>query len=92
MSKILFTPFSVLGGLVAGFVGKKLFERLWAIVDEREPPDPKDRDVTWRKVVPALLLEGAVFRVVRGVVDRGLRVMFSKLAGRWPGQERPEPS
>jgi hypothetical protein len=41
-------------------------------------------------VILALLLEGAVFRAVRGVVDRGAREAFSKLTGVWPGEDRPK--
>src|SRR5207253_1818415 len=32
--KILFIPFSVVGGLFAGFLGKKLFEQLWGVIDD----------------------------------------------------------
>jgi uncharacterized protein DUF4235 len=90
MSKLLFVPFSVLGGLVAGLVGKKMFEGLWSLVDEEEPPGPKDRDVPWKKLVPALLLEGAIFRAVRGAADHASRAAFSKATGSWPGDKRPE--
>jgi hypothetical protein len=90
MTKILFLPFSVVGGLLAGFVGKKLFERVWSLVDEEEPPDPKQREVSWQKLVAALVLEGAIFRAVRGVFDHGARQAFSTLMRSWPGEERPE--
>jgi len=92
MSKILFAPFSALGAVLAGFLGRKLFARLWSVIDKHEPPDPTHRDAPWSKVLSALLLEGAIFTVVRGSVDRGLRVLFSKVAGSWPGQKRAEES
>jgi hypothetical protein len=38
------------------------------------------------------LLEGAIFRAVRGVFDHGSRQAFSRLTGSWPGEERPERS
>jgi Protein of unknown function (DUF4235) len=90
MSRVLFAPFSLLGGLAAGFIGKKLFEGLWSLLDKEEPPDPKHRDVPWRKLVPALLLEGAIFRAVRGAADHASRKAFSKATGRWPGETRLE--
>ena len=90
MSKVVFVPISLLGGILAGLVGKKAFERLWGVVDDEEAPDPKHREVTWRKLVPALLLEGAIFRAVRGVFDHATRSAFSRLTGSWPGEERPE--
>ena len=92
MSKLLFVPFSVLGGIVAGFIGKKTFEGLWGAVEDQEPPDPKHRQIQWRKLIPALLLEGAIFRALRGVFDHGSREVFRKLTGTWPGEERPDPT
>jgi len=90
MRKILFTPVSIFAGLVGGLIGKKLFEQLWGLVDDEEPPDPK-HDVPWGKVVVAMLMEGAIFRVVRGLIDRSSRIGFERLTGTWPGQVEPEP-
>ncbi len=39
----------------------------------------------------ALLLEGAVIRVLRSLVDHGTRHAFARLTGEWPGDESPEP-
>ena len=90
MSKILFIPFSVIGGIVAGIIGKKAFAALWGVIDDEEAPDPKHREISLGKLVPALLLEGAIFRAVRGLFDHGTRQAFSRLTGSWPGEERPE--
>jgi Protein of unknown function (DUF4235) len=92
MSKLLFVPFSVIGGILAGIVGKKTFTALWGVVDDREAPEPEHRDIALKKLIPALLLEGAIFRAVRGLFDHGARRAFSKLTGSWPGDERPEPA
>jgi hypothetical protein len=92
MSKILYLPFSLLGGLLAGVIGKRLYEDVWSLFEHGEPPDPRDRDVSWRKVVLALLLEGALLRAARGITDRASREAFSRLTGSWPGEERPEPT
>ena len=91
MSKVVFTPISIVGGLLGGLIGKKLFEQFWSVIDDEEPPDAKHRDVPWLKVIAALLLEGAIFRAVRGIVDRGTRIGFERLTGTWPGQVEPEP-
>jgi hypothetical protein len=61
------------------------------LVDDEEPPDPKHRDVPWGKVIAAMLVEGAIFRVVRGLVDRSSGIGFERLTGTWPGQAEPEP-
>jgi Protein of unknown function (DUF4235) len=90
VSKILFIPFSVLGGVLAGIIAKKTFAGLWHAVDKEEAPDPKQRDVSWRKLIPALLLEGAIFCAVRGLVDHAARQAFSTLTGTWPGEKHPD--
>ena len=92
MSKLLFVPFSVIGGILAGIVGKKTFEALWGTIDDHEAPDPEHRDISLKKLIPALLLEGAIFRAVRGLFDHGARQAFNKLTGSWPGDQHPEPA
>jgi Protein of unknown function (DUF4235) len=91
VGKVLFIPVSIVGGIAAGFVGRKLFEQLWGVIDSEEPPDPKHRETTWVKLIAALALEGAIFRAVRGLFDHGARRGFARLTGAWPGEERPEP-
>jgi hypothetical protein len=89
--KLLFIPFSVVGGLIAGFLGKKVFESAWAVIDDHEPPKPEHRDVPLGKAVAAAALEGAVFRATRAAVDHQMRRAFAGLTGSWPGEEAPEP-
>ena len=88
--KVLFLPISIVGGIVAGLLGKKIFEQLWGVIDDEEPPDAKHREVRYAKLVAALVLEGAVFRLVRGLFDHGARRGFARMVGAWPGEEAPE--
>jgi hypothetical protein len=90
MSKILFLPFSILGGILAGTIAKKLFDLVWRLVSKEEAPEPEHREVSWAKLLAALAIEGAIFRAVRGLVDRGGRASFSRFTGRWPGEDRPD--
>jgi hypothetical protein len=87
MTKILFLPFSVIGGFLAGKVAEKIFERVWALVDDQESPEPDQRWVQWPKLIVALAVEGAIFRAVRGGFDRGSRELFRRMTGAWPGAE-----
>ncbi len=83
-------PIGIAAGLAAGFAAQKGFDRLWAIFDDEEAPEPDQRDVPYSKLIPALLLEGAIFRVAKGMVDHGTRKGFARLTGTWPGEERAE--
>ena len=88
--KILFVPFSIAAGLLAGFLSKKLFDQLWGLVDEEEPPDSKHRDIQWGKLLAAAAIQGAIFRAVKEASDHYSRRAFAGVTGSWPGEERPE--
>ena len=89
--KFLFLPVSIVVGVLAGLISKKLFDLVWGLIDDEEAPEPKHREIEVAKLVPALALEGAVFRLVRGMADHGSRQAFLRLTGSWPGEERPDP-
>ncbi len=88
--KLIFTPISIITGLIAGIIGKKIFEKAWAVVDDEEAPKPEHREFSWPKMITALLVEGAIFSLIKGLVNHGTRTGFAKLTGKWPGEERPE--
>jgi hypothetical protein len=88
--KVVFLPFSNLGGILAGALGRKAFDAIWGKVDEEEPPQPEHRQVSLPKLVIALVLEGAIFRLAKGLFDHGARRGFARWTGSWPGEERPE--
>jgi hypothetical protein len=90
MLRLMFFPFRFAGGLVAGVLASKLFERIWRLIDKEEAPDPGQREISIGKLAAALLVQGAVFRAVRGLVDHGSREAFRRLTGRWPGETRAE--
>jgi Protein of unknown function (DUF4235) len=91
MAKLLFIPVSVGGGLLAGFVSKKIFDQVWGLFDEEEPPDSKHRDIDWRKLLVAAAVQGAIFRAVKEASDHYSRRAFARTTGSWPGEESPEP-
>jgi hypothetical protein len=88
--KVLFLPISIAAGLGAGQLARKVFDVVWSRFDDEEAPHPKYREIDMVKLVPALLVEGAIFRLVKGMTDHGLRRGFARLTGAWPGDERPE--
>jgi hypothetical protein len=88
--KLIFAPIGIVAGLLAGWVAQKAFERVWSIVDDEEAPEPDQRDAPLPKLAAALVVEGAVFRLTKGLVDRGVRRGFAGLTGTWPGEKEPD--
>lgn len=85
--KFVFAPISIGAGLLAGLVAQKIFERIWAVVDDEDPPEPDNREVRVLKLLAALAVEGAIFRLVKGLTDRGARKAFAGVTGTWPGDD-----
>ena len=92
MARILFAPFSIVAGLVAGLMARKLTTLIWGLIDDEEAPDPEHRDVPWTKLVVSMAIEGAVFAADRGATDHASRTYFARATGVWPGEEEPEPT
>jgi Protein of unknown function (DUF4235) len=87
--KLLYKPFGLIAGLVAGKVAKRLVATVWKKVDaDHEPPTPQTRDTSWRKVVGAAALQGATFAATRAAADRAGAKTFSHLFGPWPDDRK----
>ena len=86
---VIYKPFGVMFGLLAGLLGKKLFEFVWTKIDDEEPPEATTRDTSWTKLLIVAAVQGVIFRVTRYVVDRSGAIGFRHLTGFWPGEDRP---
>ncbi len=65
--KLAFKPVAI----VAGAAGSALFTSAWKKVDKgRDVPDAADTTRTWREVMVAAALQGAIFAIIRAAVDR----------------------
>jgi len=89
--KLLYRPFGIVIGIVAGQLAKALFTKIWAMVDDEEAPKPTIEETSWAKVLSAAAVQGLVFQTVRAAVNRAGAVGFQHLTGVWPGKHRPEP-
>jgi hypothetical protein len=84
---VLFRPMGLVTGLIAGILARKVFEKGWSSFNDEEAPSPEQESLSLKKLAIALLLEGAVFSLVRGLADHGSRVAFRKYTGAWPGDD-----
>jgi hypothetical protein len=82
--RLMSLAFSVLGGLLAGAV----FKQVWKLAARQDDaPDADDGDRTWREVLIAAALQGAIFGLVKAAVQRSGAQAVRKTTGHWPGDE-----
>jgi len=84
--KVLYRPLGLLASILGGLAAGALFKSLWKrIANEEEPPEATQPDRSWKEIVPAAALQGAVFGAVKAGVDRGGLKGFERLTGVWAG-------
>lgn len=89
--KLLYKPFGIILGLIAGFAGRKAFDVVWGKIDDSDPPKATTELAPWAKVLGAAALQGAIFAVVRAAVNRAGAKSYEHLTGVWPGEKVPDP-
>ena len=89
--KLIYKPFGIIAGILAGLLSKKLFEFIWARIDDQEAPEATTQEASLAKVLAAAAMQGVTFKVTRAAVDRAGARGFAHLTGVWPGERRPDP-
>ena len=92
MLRLLYKPFGIVIGVVAGLLSKRVFDRVWALIDDEEAPKPTTDQASWGKVLSAAAVQGLVFSVTRATVNRAGARGYERLTGVWPGEKAPDPS
>ncbi|MFD3747442.1 DUF4235 domain-containing protein [Nocardia sp. NPDC058633] len=83
--KTLYRPLGMVVGVLGGVAAGAVFNRVWGVVaGGEEPPSATARDHTWREVLLAAALQGAVFGLVKAAVDRAGATGYKSLTGTWP--------
>ncbi|MBC2875559.1 MULTISPECIES: DUF4235 domain-containing protein [Streptomyces] len=84
--RIAYKPVGLVLGLAGGMLAGAAFRRTWKLLGhDDDAPDATDEDRTWREILLAAAVQGAVFAVVKAAVDRGGATATRRLTGTWPG-------
>ncbi|MGW6913351.1 DUF4235 domain-containing protein [Kitasatospora sp. NPDC054939] len=85
LGKVVYKPVGALVGALGGVIAGWAFKRVWALAGgEDEAPSATDEGRSWREVLMAAMLQGAVFAMVRAALDRSGAVAWARVTGRWP--------
>jgi hypothetical protein len=85
LHKIAYKPVGLLLGIGAGALAGFVFKEVWKLASgDDDAPNATDEDRGWGEILAAAALQGAIFAVVKAMVDRGGATGVRKLTGEWP--------
>lgn len=87
-AKLLYRPVGLAGSLAGGLIAGAIFKQVWRRVspgDKPDPPKPLETEYPFREILLAAAIQGAIFSVVKTVIDRQGARLFEKATGEWPG-------
>ena len=87
-AKILYRPWGLVASLLGGLIAGQVFQQVWKRLDpdsSDDPPKPLESEYRLRKILVAALIQGAIFSVVRALINRGGARVFERWTGEWPG-------
>ncbi len=88
MIKLLYKPVGMLVSVLGGVLAGAIFKRVWKITArEDDAPKATDAQRSWREVLLAAALQGAIFGLVKAAVDRAAATGTRRVMGVWPGDE-----
>ena len=86
MIKLLYKPVGMLVCVLGGVIADAIFKRVWKVAaGEDDAPKATDAQRGWREILLAAALQGAIFGLVKAVIDRGAAEGTRKVTGVWPG-------
>lgn len=87
-AKILYRPVGLLSSIMGGLLAGVIFKQVWRRATPGEKSDaPKalETDYPLREILLAAAVQGAIFSVVKTLIDRQGARQFEKWTGEWPG-------
>ena len=87
-ARILYRPVGLVGSIVAGVLAGQVVQQVWTRVrrhPDADAPKALESEYSWREVAAAAAVHGAIFAVVKAMVDRGGARAFQRATGEWPG-------
>jgi Protein of unknown function (DUF4235) len=85
VAKVLYKPVGIALGAVGGALAGAVFQQVWkALGHEEAAPGATDEERRWGEILTAAALQGAIFAVVKAIVERGGASGVRRVTGSWP--------
>ncbi|MCW2811787.1 MAG: hypothetical protein JWP61_2245 [Friedmanniella sp.] len=85
-AKLAYRPVGMAASLAAGSLASIVFRQIWKRISKEEnAPTALQSEYSLPKILLAAAIEGAIFALVKALIDRAGARGFEKVTGYWPG-------
>ena len=84
----LYRPIGLASGMIGGIIAGQIFKQVWkhaAPGDRGEAPNPLSTDYALKEILITAAIQGAIYAVIKTLIDRGGARLFERWTGEWPG-------
>lgn len=87
-ARILYRPIGLASSMLGGLLASVLFRQVWRLAtpgEQSDPPKPLESEYSFKQIMLAAVIQGAIFSAVKTIIDRQGARMFERATGEWPG-------
>lgn len=87
-AKILYRPVGLVSSIIGGLFASAIFKQVWKRVspgDQPDPPKPLETEYPFKEILIAAVIQGAIYSLVKTIIDRQGARVFERWTGEWPG-------
>lgn len=89
-AKILYRPVGIVSSMVGGLIASMLFKQVWKRASpstgaDGDVPTALQSEYPLKEILLAAVLQGAIYSLVKAIIDRQGAKAFEKATGEWPG-------
>jgi hypothetical protein len=87
-AKILYRPVGIVSSIAGGLLASLIFKQVWKRVsagDGVDPPGPLESEYDFKEILLAAVIQGAIYSVVKTIIQRQGARTFERATGEWPG-------
>ncbi|WP_407342133.1 DUF4235 domain-containing protein [Pengzhenrongella phosphoraccumulans] len=87
-AKVLYRPVGMVSSIVGGLLASMIFRKIWQRTtpgDQSAPPTALTTEYPVQQILLAAVVQGALYSLVKTIIDRAGARVFQRWTGEWPG-------
>ena len=87
-AELIYRPVGLVSGVIGGLIASQVHRQVWKRVsssDGGEAPKALSTGYPLKEILISSVIQGAIYALVKAIIDRGGARLFERMTGEWPG-------